>query len=282
MPFKHDQPNPYLDAFWKWWPDLYHDLHTFRITGGEPLLSNDTWKVIDFILENKTPNNKLNLSINTNLGVPRNIIEKLVEKSRRLIDENRVNELIFFTSCESWGEQAEYIRYGMKFDDFMGNIEYILKELPKVTINVMSTFNVMSPFGYDKLIDKIFELKMKYHNKERYWMSSIQLDTSYLRWPEHLSVKILDREHKELILNSAKKAFYYGAQEFDHNHYGFTNIEIQKIKRLYDYSISEDSFDVEKNKKDFVRFIDEYDKRKGTDFKKTFPELVKLYNNVKN
>ena len=43
-PTKQTEHNPYVEAFWKWWPDLYHDLHTFRITG-EPLLSKDTWKV---------------------------------------------------------------------------------------------------------------------------------------------------------------------------------------------------------------------------------------------
>ena len=29
MPFKSDEPNPYLETFWKWWPELYRDLHTF-------------------------------------------------------------------------------------------------------------------------------------------------------------------------------------------------------------------------------------------------------------
>ena len=43
VPILHKDPNPYVDAFWKWWPDLYQDLHTFRITGGEPLLSSDTF-----------------------------------------------------------------------------------------------------------------------------------------------------------------------------------------------------------------------------------------------
>ena len=38
MPIPQRDPNPYVDAFWKWWPELYRDLHTFRITGGEPLL----------------------------------------------------------------------------------------------------------------------------------------------------------------------------------------------------------------------------------------------------
>jgi hypothetical protein len=158
----------------------------------------------------------------------------------------------------------------------------ILEELPKVTVNVMATFNAMSVFGYSKLIEKIFQLKKKYQNKERYWISAIQLDTSYLRWPEHQSVKILNDEHKELIFKAAQKAFYYATPEFNHDNYGFSDVEIQKIKRTYDYAISNDGFDVEKNRKDFIAFVDEHDKRRGTDFLKTFPELKKFYEDVKN
>jgi hypothetical protein len=146
----------------------------------------------------------------------------------------------------------------------------------------MATFNAMSVFSYEKLIDKVFELKQKYQNRERYWVSAIQLDTAYLRWPQHQSVKILDREHKELILQAAKKAFYYTTPEFNHDNFGFSNTEVQKIKRIYDYAISEDLFEVEKNRLDFVLFVDEHDRRRGTDFLETFPEFKKLYNDVKN
>jgi hypothetical protein len=146
----------------------------------------------------------------------------------------------------------------------------------------MATFNVMSVFGYGKLIDKIYELKVKYHNNERYWISAIQIDTSYLRWPTHLSVKILDKEQKELILEHAKKAFYYATHEFNHKHIGFSDVEVQKIKRLYDYAISEDDFDVETNQNDFITFVDEHDIRRGTNFLETFPEFKNLYDNVKN
>ena len=282
MPYKHSEENPYVESFWNWWPSLYNDLHTFRITGGEPLLSKDTWKILEFIGTTENPNRNLNLSINTNLGSPKNLIEKFVQSAKKIIDEDRVNEFIIFTSCESWGSQAEYIRNGLDFDLFLENVEYILSELPKVTINVMATFNALSVFGYDKLIDKIFELKQKYQNKERYWVSPIQLDTSYLRWPQHLSIKIMDKEHKERILEFAKKAFYYATPEFTHDHYGFSDVEVQKIKRLYDYAISNDSFDVRKNQNDFVAFVDEHDIRRGTNFLETFPELENFYNNVKN
>lgn len=282
MPYKHSEDNPYVESFWNWWPDLYKDLHTFRITGGEPLLSKDTWKILDFLETTETPNRNLNISVNTNLGSPKQLIEKFVQKVKNITNENKVNEFIVFTSCESVGSQAEYIRNGLDFDLFFENVEYILTELPKVTINVMATFNALSIFGYGKLIDRIFELKQKYQNNERYWVSAIQLDTSYLRWPEHLSVKILEEEQKEMILEYAKKAFYYATPEFSHDHFGFSDVEVQKIKRLYDYAVSKDNFDVEKNRKDFILFVDEHDKRRQTNFLETFPEFKNLYENVKN
>jgi len=282
LPYKHSEENPYVESFWNWWPELYNDLHTFRITGGEPLLSKDTWKILDFIETTDKPNRKLNLSINTNLGSPKQLIEKFVLKVKNIINQGNVNEFIIFTSVESWEEQAEYIRNGLDFGLFFENVEYILKELPKVTINVMATFNALSIFGYGKLIDKIFSLKEKYRNNERYWISAIQLDTSYLRWPQHLSVKILEDEQKEFILEYAKKAFYYATPEFNHNHFGFSDVEVQKIKRLYDYAISKDDFDIDKHRNDFVLFVDEHDKRRGTNFLETFPEFKNLYKNVKN
>jgi len=141
----------------------------------------------------------------------------------------------------------------------------------------MATFNALSVFTYDEVIEKVFQLKTKYINDERYWVTPIQLDTSYLRYPTHLSVKILDDESKELILKSAKKALYYGMKEYTHKDFGFTDVEIQKVKRIYDYAIGKDSFDVEKERVKFVRFVDALDKRRGTSFTDTFPELKKLY-----
>jgi uncharacterized Fe-S cluster-containing radical SAM superfamily protein len=277
MPYKKSEENPYVEAFWKWWPDLFKDLHTFRITGGEPLLSKDTFKVLEYIQENFKDNNELCLSVNTNLGSPDYLIDKFIDIAKDLTENNKVRELIVFTSIEGEGEQAEYTRFGLDSNVFWKNVEKILNELPKVTINIMATFNALSVFSYDKVIDRVFDFKKKYQNNERYWVSAIQLDTSYLRWPPHLSVKILDKTQKELILNSAKKALYYGIKEFTHDNYGFSNTEIQKIKRIYDFAISSDEFDVEKNRKDFVNFVNEYDKRRGTDFLSTYPEMKEIY-----
>ncbi len=282
MPYKHSEINPYVEAFWKWWPDLYKDLHTFRITGGEPLLSKDTFRVLEYIQDHYRKNPNLSLSINSNLGVPDNLIDKFIEIAKDLCENDKVRELTIFTSVEAKGAQAEYTRYGLEYDRFWTNVDKILTALPKVTINIMATFNALSVFSYDELIEKTFEMKKKHANGQRYWVSALQLDTSYLRWPTHLSVKILEPEHKNLILKSAEKSLYYGIKEFTKDNYGFSNVEIQKIKRIYDYAISEDDFDVEKNRKDFVIFVDELDKRRGTNFLQTFPELKEFYAKIKN
>lgn len=62
MPIKGD--NPYIKAFWEWWPDLYKTLRTFRMTGGEPLIDYNTFKILDYIIDH--PNKNLEISITTN------------------------------------------------------------------------------------------------------------------------------------------------------------------------------------------------------------------------
>lgn len=275
--YKLTDENPYTEAFWKWWPDLYKDLHTFRITGGEPLLMDDTFKVLEYIQENWKDNPNLCLAINTNLSVPRPLIDRLINIARDLTENNKVRELIIFTSLEATEEAAEYIRFGLDYEQIWKNINDILEQLPKIVINIMSTFNALSVFSYGKLIDRVFEYKKKFHNESRYWGEALLLDTSYLRYPSFLAVNILDREHKELILDAAKKALYYGKFE---NTYGFSDTQIQKIKRTYDYAINNNSDTYMKMQ--FVKYITEYDRRRGTDFKKTFPQLIEFYDKYKD
>jgi len=277
MPYKHSEHNPYVDAFWEWWPSLYPDLHTFRMTGGEPLLSKDVFKVLEYIQNNSEINPNISLAINSNLGVPDKLIDRFIDIAQDLCDNNKVRELIVFTSVEATGKQAEYSRFGLEYEKFWNNIDKILTKLPRVTINIMATYNALSTFTYSDLIDRTFEAKKKHANGQRYWTSAIQLDTAYLRWPTHLSVKILPEEHKKLILKAAEKALYYGIRKFTHDNFGFSNIEIQKIKRLYDYAVGTSTFDVEKYRKEFVKFVDEYDKRRNLNFTETFPELKNMY-----
>ena len=280
MPIPQREDNPYTDAFWKWWPDLYRDLHTFRITGGEPLLSKDTWKVLDYIIDEPNPNKELSLAINSNLGVPDNLIDKLIEKLKRIEDEDRVRELVIFTSVDTWGDQADYIRNGLEFNRFWYNLEKILSSLDRAVVTIMSTYNALSVPNYTKLIDGVYDLKRQFGSDDRYWKSALFLDSSYLRFPTHQTVQVLPQVWNKTIYEQAQLADFYSIPAFDKQFHGYSDIEIQKIKRIWDWKVADwdqKEQQVKEQRYNFGKYFQEHDKRRGTDFCKTFPELESFY-----
>ena len=52
--FGFSDTNPYVEAFFKWWEsDLHKTLRELRITGGEPLMSGHTWKLLEWFEANQ-------------------------------------------------------------------------------------------------------------------------------------------------------------------------------------------------------------------------------------
>ena len=292
-PYKHSEQNPYVDAFWEWFPELYESLDTFRITGGEPLLSKDTWKVLDYIIDSEKPNKNLKLSINSNLGVTDELIDKLIEKLEIIIKDNKVKELIIFTSCDGYGKQAEYTRFGLDFEKLFQNVDKILTILPRVTVVVMSTFNIFSVFSYEKLIKKIYKLRYKNYNTKRYWSSAIILDTSYLRHPPFMSFRILkdyidveyfNRWIKYMQFNSTFRSLnFHKTQAL--SDIGFSTQEIEKISRIKDIFLADIDLDIrsfDKDKKDFISFIRQYELRRNVVCEDYYPELIQFIKSIEN
>jgi hypothetical protein len=278
FPIPQREHNPYVEAFWKWWPDLYRDLHTFRITGGEPLMSKDTWDVLDYIINEPNPNRELKLAINSNLGIPDKLVDRLIEKIKRIEDEGRVKEIVIFTSVDTWGQQAEYIRTGLEFNRFWNNVNKILANCPRVIVTFMSTYNALSVFNYNKLIHNVYTLKDEYASSDRYWNSATFLDSSYLRYPLHQTVQVLPYDFSKYILDQSKLITYYAAPAFDPKHIGYSDVEVQKIKRIYDWMLApQDTYQQMVNRFNFYKYFSEHDKRRGTNFLKTFPELEEFY-----
>ena len=278
MPIPQSAENPYVDAFWKWWPELYRDLHTFRITGGEPLMSKDTWRVLDYIIEEKNPNRNLALAINSNLGIPDNLVDRFIDKINKICDEDRVREFIIFTSCDSWGKQAEYIRNGLVFNKFWDNVNKIFSKCPRVNITFMVTYNALSVPNYHKLIDGVYQLKKDYGSSDRYWKSASFLDTSYLRYPTHQTVQVLEDGWEKAVYQQARQIDFLGVPMFDHAYVGYSDIEIQKVKRTYDWMVADvDENQIKRQRRNFGYYFRAHDERRGTDFCKTFPELEDFY-----
>jgi hypothetical protein len=103
--------------------------------------------------------------------------------------------------------------------------------------------------------------------------------TNTLRYPEFLSLTLLDLASKTKFAKDvedliAERGVHDGLATLS-----FT--EVDQLRRMVDY-MNETSPNQEQLRKDFAAFIAEYDRRRDTDFNKTFPELSEFYKLCQN
>jgi hypothetical protein len=206
-------------------------------------------------------------------------MDKFIDKIKIVINEKKVKKCTIYTSAEAYGRQAEYIRFGMDYNLWISNIERVLKEIPGSNFGIMSTYNALSIISYKEFLKDILRLKKEYY-KEEYHFSPVVLDIPYLRHPFHQTTFILTKDFKSYIEDQL--TFMY--QNLENKNWkktkfmGFFEYEANHLKRIYELGnnvlISDD---VIKNQKDFAIFVDEHDRRRGTNFLETFPEMSEFY-----
>ena len=271
MPIPTREYNPYVEAFWKWWPTLYKGLHTFRVTGGEPLMSNDTFRMMDWILETDEPNTDLLLGINTNFCVEDKLFDRFIEQAQAILDSGRIRKLEIYTSAEAFGNKAEYIRDGLDYKKFMNNVNRVCKlfgHREDFTLTFMCTYNALSVTSFADFVGDLVKVR------EDYGLYSIYIDVSYVRYPEMMDVKILPAEFETHLSRTIEYMEYM--QELGLMH----DSETAKPKRILEYWRSTRTTNQEVHIKNFKTYTKELDKRRNTSFKHVFPEYSNWYDRI--
>lgn len=269
--YKYSDDNPYVHAFFKWWENgLKDSLEELRITGGEPLMSPETWKILDWFIANKTP---INFAINTNLGAKDEIIDKLIEYSHGV-----QNFKFLFTSNEAVGEQAEYIRDGLDYKKWQRNVERILVESNIKHIHIMSTVSLLSLESLTEFMDWCLVIKEKYKS-----------DDGYVRFTFNLNILRFPIYQGPLLLPDNLKTFFKVKLESwlmqnNTNKY-ITKSEIADVQRLIDYlDVVKTPYNyidsVQEYVSDFKNFFVQYDKRRGKNLESTFPVIGQWYKTI--
>ena len=264
--YKFGENNPYVDAFFAWWEsDLHRTLQELRITGGEPLMSGYTWKLIDWFKHNPGRSNT-RLAINSNLGTA-------VDLDRLLASIDGL-EVDLYTSNESVGLQAEYIRDGLVWDDWANNVERLLDSGKFRGIHVMNTINALCLDSLDQFLKCMLQWKTEYGR------DALSFTLNILRFPSFQSPLVLP---DDLRMQYAHRLEVWLAanrhSEFLHEH------EINHLQRLIDYldivkTPHSEAFEMPKLLNDFKQFYTQYDQRRSKDFERTFPALKSWYNSL--
>jgi organic radical activating enzyme len=259
--------NPYVEAFWSWWPELYPQLQHFRMTGGEPLLDRNTYRVFDHVLANPKPD--LHLNVTSNFCVDEKSWQKYLGYVKQLCQEGNLEHFMQYVSLDAWGAPAEYIRNGMDFDLLWDRVNQFLTEVPSYSsLTFIVTMNNLSVTTLAELFAGILGLRKTYSDTyQRVWF-----DTPVLRAPAWQSLQILPESYAEKLewlwawmvrqIETSEEPFK-----------GFKDYELSRLDRDIAWMRSGQGQDHSRARADFYRFFSEHDRRRGTDFLKTFPDM---------
>jgi organic radical activating enzyme len=266
--YRFGETNPYVEAFFKWWEtDLHRTLQELRITGGEPLMSGETWKLIDWFKDNKGRSNT-RLAINSNLGMDPIKLQEFIAK----VED--IPHLEIYTSMEAIDTQAEYIRDGLDYSQWMHNVQELLEHDSIKAVHCMCTINALCLDSLDSLLDQLIKLKQVY-GRER-----VSFTLNILRFPSFQSPLVLPNE-----LRTEYKDRLQDFLDRNRNNIYMHEHELNHLQRLIDYldvvkTPHSETFEMPKLHNDFKQFFSQYDQRRGKDFIKTFPNLAKWYNDI--
>lgn len=269
-----EETNPYVEAWWKWWPQVRQTLNILRITGGEPLLQKSTWRLLEDLDKNPLPN--LELNINSNLGVKPILVERLAEKVEKLRVEGKIKGFKLFTSLDTWGPRAEYIRTGLNLEVWEKNFHTYLTKT-KNPITFMITFNVLAVSSFRHFLAKLLEWRRQYGWYDHIGKHRIRFDTPYLKEPLQYDMNILPKEGFMDYMRESLAFMYANVNTQSSMH--FTEIEYEKFRRVVKY-METTTYSAEKiteGRRDFYAWFSEHDRRRGTNFLETFPEMEEFY-----
>jgi len=273
-PIPHSHDNPYVDAFWQWWPSLYPHLKHFRMTGGEPLMDRNTYKVFDYVLALPKPD--LHLNVTSNFSVEPQLWNKYFDYVKKLCNTNIEHFMQYVSLDTGIPEQAEYVRSGMNYHRVMSRVNHYLTDIPyRNSLTFIITMNNLSVLGLQRLLDRILELRKAHSTTyQRVWF-----DTPVLRKPEWQSLQILPSvysEHLERIADWMELNLETPERPFQ----GFKDYEVQRLRRDIAWMKKGSELDpeyVKLQRANFYRFFNEHDKRRGTNFEKTFPQMIEFW-----
>ena len=264
--FKPSEENPFVTAFFQWWETgLSQNLTELRLTGGEPLMSPETWRLLDWFEKNNTD---MKFALNSNLGAKADIIDRLIEATKNM------KHFHLYTSNESLGLQAEYIRDGLVWSDWANNLDKILQNGNIEGLHMMCTINALCLDSLPKFLDVLMQYKTE-------WGKDFPTFTlNILRFPSFQSPLILPREIKQQYSNDLQ-AWYNANKDSEFLH----DMERNHVLRLIQYLNTVETphsgaQSVDILVQDFKRFFEQYDQRRNKDFCKTFPNLAAWYNSI--
>jgi hypothetical protein len=259
-----NEGNPYTVAFWQWWEnELQYSLRELRVTGGEATMSTDFWKLMDWWKEH--PACTVSLAVNSNLGAKQTLIERLCDSTHSF------QNFHLYTSNESFGAHAEYIRDGLHYNSWIDNLRMMIEKGNCKATHVMMTINSLCLFSITEFMDDMLKLRKEFGRNH------CMMSFNILRFPSFMSPVTLPENVCHQLADSLE--VWSVDKELLHQmeRDGITRLVayLREVREGHSHTSSYDS-----RVRDFKTFFTQYDMRRKKSFTETFPKLKEWYESI--
>lgn len=168
---------------------LYDSVEEVYFAGGEPLISNHHYYILNKLLENKK---YPRIRYNTNLST-------LTYKGNDIINIwKQFPEIELFVSFDGIGKRGELIRKGFDSKRFIKNILRIQKELPHLRICYNFVVYILNAYHFMDAHEFMVDNKIL--------RSCDSIGFSLLKDPQYLRITTLDSESKKEVIEKIKNS----------------------------------------------------------------------------
>ena len=171
----------------KFWNDLQPLLLTVEEAcwaGGEPIITEEHYKILDFWIENKMKDVRLRYTTN---------FSNLYFKEKSILEYwNSFNDVRIAASLDAMGDRGELIRAGMEWDVIEENRKQMIKECPDVYFEITPTVSIMNvhhlPDFHREWVD-------------RGLLEPNNIRVNILTYPDYYRIQIIPKEERKKFID---------------------------------------------------------------------------------
>jgi organic radical activating enzyme len=228
-----------MNLFWSWFNDVANGIESIRVTGGEPLLHEETFMMLNTM---QAINPDVEFVVHTNLCQKPTIIERFVDKISAF-KTVRIN-----ISNESAGDVAEFIRDGMNYALWLDNLRVLSGS--NANLSVSTSITALSLTQLDQMYKDIIALRKTTHQKP-------YIAINFVTYPEFQSIACLTQA--ELL-----KYYQHYSEFFASIADDLLEIEHSHVERLLTMlRDSTEHADQPALRRDYYSFFEQYSRRRN-------------------
>lgn len=256
---KSDNRRAYVEKFWAWWDRHYTHLTHFQFLGGEPFFQREFDECLDFIEQRRNPNLFFNISSNLNCETDR-LIDK-IERFKRIQADGRIKTLQITGSIDCWGPEQEHLRFPLDLARFERNFEYLVSQ-EWIVLNINSAISSLSIKAMPELLRKL----NGWRQQRPIYQNFMTIQDPQPMNPDYLGGDVFAEDFDEIISIM---------RETEHMDTWYSNFVpyMQGIAR----QVAASKPNLNKLS-ELKAYLDELDRRRGTDWPALYPWLVEQFN----